>query len=156
MFRCVAVHHFSPFDLCVCHTSFDTLYISGCSNWCLCCSQWHNRNINVLCMEEFELQGWHHCRYVNSRKVGVTLRLMHFDCLLMHVFPCSVNVKFYSMSMAFKIILLSFIGWWTSPPRECYGLVVLYVAYIPIYLMLLCSLVVTIYLNMCWRRSVTP
>jgi len=32
MFRCVAVHRFSPFDLCVCHTSFDILYISGCSN----------------------------------------------------------------------------------------------------------------------------
>jgi len=80
VFGCVAVHRFSPFDLWVCHTSFDILYISGCSNWCLCRSQWHNRNINVLCMEEFQLQGWPHCRYVNSRKIRVTVRLMHFDC----------------------------------------------------------------------------
>lgn len=96
--------------ICVCHTSYDTLYISGCSDWCLCHSQWHNRNINVLCMVEFQLQDWPHCWYVNIRKVRVTFRLMHLNCLLMHAFPCSVNVRFYNILMAFKLFYCLFSG----------------------------------------------
>lgn len=130
--------------VCVCHTSCDTLCISGCSDWCLCHSQWHNRNINVLCMEEFQLQDWPHCRYVNNRKVWITVRLMHFDCLLMHAFPCSANLKFCSMLMAFQFF--------TVFPQvvDCSTVLVLWVS--SLYLaqvtlcLLLCSIVLTIWI----------
>lgn len=36
-------------------------------------------------------------------KFELTVCLMHLDCLLMHEFPCSMNVRFNNMSVAFKL-----------------------------------------------------